>query len=97
MVGRSSEVLIRTGRLADADDVFPLLEQFAMSYRPRRAAFDCHYPLLLGADHVELLVAELDRRVREPVGSARAIGFVEGSELRVHHGHRGCVARDVVH
>src|SRR5439155_19390694 len=42
---------------------FPLLEQFAMSYRPRRAAFDRHYPLLLGADHVELLVAELDGRI----------------------------------
>jgi N-acetylglutamate synthase-like GNAT family acetyltransferase len=51
-------LLIRSARAADADELFPLLQQFATSYRPHRATFERHYPLLLAADHADLVVAE---------------------------------------
>jgi N-acetylglutamate synthase-like GNAT family acetyltransferase len=56
-------VLIRSARLADAEVIFPLLQQFATSYQPDRAAFDRHVPLLLQAEHAELLVAEMAGQV----------------------------------
>ena len=55
--------LIRSACLADADELFALVEQFAMSYRPSRAAFERHYPSLLAAEHVDLLVAEVNGHV----------------------------------
>jgi GNAT superfamily N-acetyltransferase len=90
-----NEVLIRPARPADADALFPLLQQFAMSYRPDRAAFDRHLPLLVAADHADLLVAELDGR---PVGYALAFHLLtlyangvvaELQELMVAPEHRG--------
>lgn len=59
----TNDVLIRPARPSDADALFPLVEQFATSYRPARAAFDRHYPRLLAADHADLVVAEQDGRV----------------------------------
>ena len=88
-------MLIRSARLSDADDLFPLLEQFAMSYRPRRVTFDRHLPRLLAAEHADLVVAELGGRV---VGYALAFrlltlyanGIVaELQELMVAPEHRG--------
>jgi N-acetylglutamate synthase-like GNAT family acetyltransferase len=52
------DLVIRPARRSDADRLFPLVAQFAMSYLPDRAAFDRHFPLLLDADHVDCLVAE---------------------------------------
>lgn len=52
-----STVLLRPARPSDADDLFALLVQFAVSYEPAREAFDAHLPHLLEADHADLLVA----------------------------------------
>jgi N-acetylglutamate synthase-like GNAT family acetyltransferase len=59
----TDDVLIRPARPSDSGALFPLVEQFATSYRPDRAAFDRHYPRLLAADHADLVVAERDGRV----------------------------------
>jgi N-acetylglutamate synthase-like GNAT family acetyltransferase len=59
----TDDVLIRPARPSDADTLFPLVQQFATSYRSDRAAFDRHYPRLLAADHADLVVAEQDGRV----------------------------------
>ena len=69
----TDDVLIRSARISDADALFPLLQQFAMSYRPDRATFDRHYPLLLAADHADLLVAEVDDQL---VGYALAFNLL---------------------
>jgi GNAT superfamily N-acetyltransferase len=89
------DVRIRPARTEDADGVFELLTQFAMSYRPQRAAFDRHYPRLLASDSVDLLVAEVAGR---PVGYALAFRlltlFANGTvselqELMVDPEYRG--------
>jgi N-acetylglutamate synthase-like GNAT family acetyltransferase len=54
---------IRPAEAADADAIFTLLEQFAVSYCPQRPLFDRHLPVLLAAEEAELLVASLDGRV----------------------------------
>jgi N-acetylglutamate synthase-like GNAT family acetyltransferase len=59
----ADDLLIRPARPADAEAIFALVEQFAMSYRPERDAFDRHFPRLLAADHVDLLVGEAGGRV----------------------------------
>jgi N-acetylglutamate synthase-like GNAT family acetyltransferase len=64
---------IRPARLADADRLFPLVEQFATSYRPNRAAFERNLPLLVAAEHADILVAELGERL---VGYAVAFRLV---------------------
>jgi predicted N-acetyltransferase YhbS len=61
-----TDVNIRPAGQDDADKVFVLLCQFATSYRPDRAAFDRHFPLLLKATEdrrAHLLVAEVDGQV----------------------------------
>ncbi len=55
---------IRPARHADADRLFPLVEQFATSYRPERATFNRNFPLLVTAEHVDCLVAELDGQIQ---------------------------------
>ena len=51
--------VIRAARLADADAVFGLLEQLALSYTPDRAAFDVTFELFVADDsYASLLVAE---------------------------------------
>ena len=52
-----TDVVIRRADAADGEALFPLLEGFAMSYRPDRAAFDAHLPRLVEAEHAELWVA----------------------------------------
>jgi N-acetylglutamate synthase-like GNAT family acetyltransferase len=66
-------VTIRPARQADGDALFPLVQQFAISYRPERAAFDRHFPDLLASDHADLVVAEHDGQV---VGYALAFALV---------------------
>lgn len=67
------EVVIRTARLADADRLFFLVEQFATSYRPHREAFDRHLPRLLATDNVDLIVGEVEGQV---VGYALAFSLL---------------------
>jgi N-acetylglutamate synthase-like GNAT family acetyltransferase len=64
---------IRPARLSDADQLFPLVEQFATSYRPERAAFDRNFPLLVAAEHADCLVAERDGQI---IGYAVAFRLV---------------------
>ena len=58
-----NDFMVRPSTPADAEAVFALLCQFAVSYQPERRAFDAHFPLLLAADHTELLIASLDGKV----------------------------------
>jgi GNAT superfamily N-acetyltransferase len=58
-----NEAEIRPAVPADADALFHLLRQFAVSYAPERSAFDRHLPLLLNDDAAQLLVAECDGAV----------------------------------
>ena len=51
-------VSIRSAGLDDAEAVYRLFEQFAMSYAPRRDAFDRHFPRLVEDPTALLLVAE---------------------------------------
>jgi GNAT superfamily N-acetyltransferase len=55
--------VIRPAVPADAEAVFALLEEFASSYRPDRAAFARHFPALARSENTALLVAERDGRV----------------------------------
>jgi GNAT superfamily N-acetyltransferase len=89
------ELIVRSARLADADQLFPLVQQFATSYRPDRAAFDRHFPLLIAAEHVDCVVGELRGQI---VGYAVAFKLltlyanglvVELQELMVASEHRG--------
>jgi GNAT superfamily N-acetyltransferase len=89
------DLAVRPARLSDADGLFPLVEQFAMSYRPDRAAFDRHFPMLVEAEHADCLVAEVGGRI---VGYAVAFRLVtlyangivvELQELMVAPEHRG--------
>lgn len=59
----SGDARIRPAQASDADAVFGLLTQFATSCKPQRDAFGSHYPVLLGADNADLLVAEIDDSV----------------------------------
>jgi GNAT superfamily N-acetyltransferase len=68
-----STLEIRPARLSDADRLFPLVEQFATSYRPERTAFERSFPLLVAAEHADCLVAELAGRL---VGYALAFRLV---------------------
>ncbi|WP_027943250.1 GNAT family N-acetyltransferase [Amycolatopsis taiwanensis] len=89
---------IRYAQLADADAVFGLLGQLAMSYRPQRSAFDQSFELLLSAmtyDSADLLVAEDGGTVigyaltrRFPVLYANG-PVSELHELVVDEAHRG--------
>jgi GNAT superfamily N-acetyltransferase len=66
-------ISIRAAQAPDADQLFPLVEQFATSYRPDRVAFDRHFPLLLATGHAGCFVAELDGQI---VGYALAFQLV---------------------
>jgi N-acetylglutamate synthase-like GNAT family acetyltransferase len=63
---------VRTAVAGDADAVFRLLTQFAVSYVPSRAAFDRHFPRLLATPDSVFLIAE---HAAEPVGYL--LGFVQ--------------------
>ncbi len=65
-----NNLLIRPAQANDANAVFALLVEFAMSYVSERAAFDRHYPELLESKSADLLVAEKDGQV-----AGYALGF----------------------
>ena len=65
--------MIRKAQAADADTVFDLLTQFAVSYTPERAAFDRNYPRMLDSQSVSLLVAEKEGQV---IGYILAFAFL---------------------
>jgi N-acetylglutamate synthase-like GNAT family acetyltransferase len=73
-----SRVLLRPAEPSDADDLFRLLTQFAVSYKPAREAFDRHFPHLLETENADLLVASLDelRPAAGTSGAAKVIGYI---------------------
>lgn len=86
---------IRAAEHPDADRIFALLEQFAVSYTPDRASFERHFPLLLESGHTVFLVAESHESV---VGYALAFHLLtfyangpitELQELMVDPAYRG--------
>ena len=95
MVDSMPGLVIRPARRSDADRLFPLVEQFAASYRPDRGAFERHYPLLLASDHVDCLVAEAGDDLLGYALAFRLLTLfangvvVELQELMVAPEHRG--------
>lgn len=63
------ELTIRAATRADANALFALLREFAVSYTPDRISFEANLPRLLESDRQLLLVAAEDERV---VGYAMA-------------------------
>lgn len=95
MVESMPGLVIRPARRSDADRLFPLVEQFATSYRPDRGAFDRHLPLLLASDHADCLVAEAGDDLLGYALAFRLLTLyangivVELQELMVAPEHRG--------
>jgi predicted N-acetyltransferase YhbS len=65
------ELTVRPATRADANALFALLRQFAMSYTPDRISFQANLPKLLDSKRQVLLVAAEDERV---VGYVMASG-----------------------
>src|SRR4051812_15717684 len=86
---------IRPAQSGDAEGVFALLRQFAVSYAPDRAAFDRHFPRLLTDPDAELLVAsEAKILVGYALGFRLLTLYANGAilelqELMVDPGSRG--------
>ncbi|MFF4774368.1 GNAT family N-acetyltransferase [Microtetraspora fusca] len=60
----SGDLRIRKAEKSDADEIFALAGEFALSFRPERAAFDAALPQLLQNEDALLLVATVDGTVR---------------------------------
>lgn len=60
----SDDLLVRRAVHDDAEEIFALTREFAMSVRPRREPFDQHLPALLDNPDALLLVAVVDGHVR---------------------------------
>ncbi|MFF3669264.1 GNAT family N-acetyltransferase [Microtetraspora malaysiensis] len=60
----SGDLRIRKAEKSDADEIFALAREFALSFRPERAAFDAALPQLLQNEDAQLLVATVDGTVR---------------------------------
>jgi predicted N-acetyltransferase YhbS len=89
-----ADLVIRPATQADAEGVFAQLAQFAVSYRPNHTAFQEHFPGLIAADHVDLVVACFGKEVVGYLLAFRLVtlyanGLVtEIQELIVDPGHR---------
>jgi predicted N-acetyltransferase YhbS len=89
------DLTIRPARRSDAEAVFALLKELAITYTPDRAAFERHFPELLQSGSSELCVAAIEGEV---VGYAMATEALtlyangpvtELQELVVDPRHRG--------
>ncbi|MBO3747882.1 GNAT family N-acetyltransferase [Streptosporangiaceae bacterium NEAU-GS5] len=58
------DLRLRPAEKSDAEQIFALAREFAVSFRPERAAFDAAFPALLENDEAMLLVATVDGTVR---------------------------------
>src|SRR5579871_6777008 len=91
----TSEMQIRPAKSSDADRVFELLTQFAMSYQPARNAFDRNLALLLQDEDADLQVACIDGEVVGYILAFRLLTLfangliMEIQELMVDPRHRG--------
>jgi GNAT superfamily N-acetyltransferase len=60
----SGDLRLRRAEKSDADQIFALAREFAVTFRPERAAFDDAFPQLLENDEALLMVATVDGTVR---------------------------------
>jgi GNAT superfamily N-acetyltransferase len=60
----SVDLRIRKAEKSDADEIFALAREFAVTFRPERAPFDAAFPRLLENEEALLLVATVDGTVR---------------------------------
>ncbi|WP_062345801.1 GNAT family N-acetyltransferase [Herbidospora yilanensis] len=60
----SGDLQLRRAEKTDAEQIFALAREFAVSFRPERAAFDAAFPELLENEEALLLVATVDGVVR---------------------------------
>jgi GNAT superfamily N-acetyltransferase len=60
----SADLQLRKAEKNDADEIFALAREFALSFRPERAAFDAAFPDLLENEDALLLVATVGGTVR---------------------------------
>jgi GNAT superfamily N-acetyltransferase len=58
------DLRLRPAEKSDAEQIFALAREFAVSFRPERSAFDAAFPVLLENDEALLLVATVDGTVR---------------------------------
>ncbi|WP_066364076.1 GNAT family N-acetyltransferase [Herbidospora mongoliensis] len=60
----SGDLQLRRAEKTDAEQIFALAREFAVSFRPERASFDAAFPELLENEEARLLVATVDGTVR---------------------------------
>lgn len=60
----SGDLQLRSAEKNDADQIFGLAREFALSFKPERAAFDAAFPELLENEDALLLVATVEGTVR---------------------------------
>ncbi len=60
----SADLQLRKAEKNDADEIFALAREFALSFRPERTAFDAAFPELLENEDALLLVVTVDGTVR---------------------------------
>ncbi|MEZ0072509.1 GNAT family N-acetyltransferase [Planotetraspora sp. GP83] len=60
----SGDLQLRKAEKSDADEIFGLAREFALTFRPERAAFDAAFPQLLENEDALLLVATVAGTVR---------------------------------
>ncbi|GII83186.1 N-acetyltransferase [Sphaerisporangium siamense] len=60
----SDDLLVRQAREDDAEEIYGLTREFALSFRPERAAFHAAFPALLANPDAIVLVAVVDGAVR---------------------------------
>ena len=94
-VSKLEQLSVRSAVLADAEKVFDMLGQFAMSYSPDHSVFTTNYPRIVEDSNADILVAEVDGQVVGYVLTSDSLtlfanGFVtELLELYVVVEHRG--------
>jgi GNAT superfamily N-acetyltransferase len=60
----SGDLQLRKAEKSDADQIFALAREFALTFRPERASFDAAFPELMEKEDALLLVATVEGTVR---------------------------------
>lgn len=60
---RTIETIIRRADLSDREGIFPLVKDFATSFKPEKKAFDFSLFQVINDESACLLVAEMDNRI----------------------------------
>ncbi|WP_214110359.1 GNAT family N-acetyltransferase [Acrocarpospora catenulata] len=90
----TDDLCLRWAVVGDAEEIFALAREFAVTFRPERAAFDAAFPQLLGEEDAFLKVATVDGVVRGYLlGFAHLTLFANGrvawvEEAMIESGYR---------